>query len=115
MSIRLTNIKSRIKKITRNSVLIVPAIALASGVGMFNTTTPALATPSNCSSGFLQNGGWATCNNGTGQYRVVLGCQNPFGFWENPTGPWKSVGSGASTKACPWGFGIQWVGYNVRN
>ena len=114
MNTQLMNIKAKLVGSIRAVTIAVPAIMLASGLSILHSV-PVHAFPSNCSSGFVQNGGWATCSGGSGQYRVVLGCQNIFGFWENPVGPWKNVGQGASVKYCSFGYGVKWTGFNARD
>jgi hypothetical protein len=76
---------------------------------------PAQAYPSNCQSAFVANGGEAMCNSGGGFVQVVLGCQNIFKFWTNPTGPWVKVGHGASRTGCPFGYEVKWVGYYAKD
>ena len=84
------------------------AVALASPV---LTVSPAQAYPSLCSSGLTTtNGGYAMCNGGSGQVRVVIGCQNLFGFWQNKYGKWVNVGGGASRAGCDWGYQVKWAG-----
>lgn|GEM_PF-5218832 len=113
----ITKIRQANTKLTRSgklATLAIPAVMLASSISLFQAT-PTFATPYNCSAGIVQNGGWATCNNGSGQYRVAIGCKNIFGFYENPVGPWKNVGQGSSNVSCSFGYSIQWAGYNLRD
>lgn len=77
--------------------------------------TPAQAYPSNCSSAIVANGGEAMCGGGSGYVQVILGCQNIFGFWENPTGPWTQAGVGVSRTGCSFGYFIKWAGYLAKD
>jgi hypothetical protein len=99
---------------TTKARLSIATAGLAIIAGLTLTASPAQAYPSNCSSYFVANGGAALCGSGYGQVRVVLGCQNWFGFWQNPTGPWVSVGAGASRTGCGLGYFVKWTGYYLR-
>ncbi|QGN47168.1 hypothetical protein ACN26Y_13240 [Micromonospora sp. WMMD558] len=64
---------------------------------------PALAIPSNCSTGTWYSqpqGATVKCYNGTGQYRAKVYCLNDYnkGTWRY--GPWISVGGGWSDAYC---------------
>lgn len=97
----------------RKITVLMTSVAIASGSLL--AASPAQAYPSSCSSAIVTNGGEAMCNSGTGYVQVVLGCQNIFGWWTNPSGPWVKVGKGASRTGCPLGYGIKWVGFNAKD
>lgn len=84
----------------------------AAGVG---AASPAQAYPAQCGYGIGSKGTVsAWCSQGSGDVKAVAGCQNVFGFWTNPSGPWVNIKNGASHTSCPLGYSLKWGGFNLR-
>lgn len=103
--------------IRRRTVALALAGAATAGTALVGPASPASAYPSGCwHSTAVFNAGVASCASGTGSYRAVIGCRNPFGWWANRYGPWYTVGNGNVSRAtCPAGYIIQWTGFNARD
>ena len=101
----------------RAAHLIVAGSMAAAAMAVSGPASPASAYPSQCThSTVVFNAGVATCAGGSGSYRVVIGCKNPFGWWANRYGNWYTVRQGTVSRAtCPAGYIIQWSGFNARD
>lgn len=82
------------------SLIRVDAGATETGPGRFAGQDVALATPTNCQTGYAGGGdsGWAWCTGGTGDFRARVNCRHN----EQPNtyfryGPWLPAGPRAST------------------
>jgi hypothetical protein len=83
-------------------------LALLVAASLVVMATPALAIPTNCTSGirrvmlgqFPAYYAYGVCYGGSGYYRVGFGCPYPGGS-EWVWGPTKRVGQGESRAACP--------------
>ncbi|MFT7022441.1 MAG: hypothetical protein ACJA07_001525 [Rhodococcus sp. (in: high G+C Gram-positive bacteria)] len=84
----------------------------AAGIG---AAAPAHAYPAQCDYGIGSTGTVsAWCSQGSGEVKAVAGCKNVFGFWTNSSGPWVNIKNGASHTSCPFGYSLQWGGFNLR-
>ena len=104
-------------KIRRTRIATIFGLTLATALGSVAlTASPAAAVPLNCAAAVASNGvGSAWCANGTGEVRVVIGCER-FGWWQNVYGPWVNINAqdGASRASCPFTWGIKWAGVGGR-
>lgn len=96
---------------------LVATAALAVGLASASiaVAAPAQAYPAQCGYGVSSLGTVsAWCSQGTGEVKAVAGCQNVFGFWSNPSGPWVNIKKGSSHTSCPFGYTYKWGGFNLR-
>ncbi len=108
---KMLNRSRSFKSITLGIIIAVLAV-----MGSVATASSAQAYPSGCSAHInTSNGGFAQCTGGSGQVQVVLGCENPLGWWSNPVGDWVNVGAGTSRAGCPLFFTVRWAGYYLRD
>jgi hypothetical protein len=98
----------------RIGALLLAVIAATSGASLIGGSA-AQAAPQGCWSALQPGGAGAFCSYGTGQFRVILGCERDNGTWYYRYGPWLSPGGDQSTAACTGWFEPQYAGVQKRN